>query len=182
MLSANSDTFKSSLPIWVSLLSFSFCLISLTRTNTAGLKRSGESGYPCLVSGIFVLFLNIARSPSFSPLWYWLWVCHKWPLLCWDMCPLYQLLKITSLLMVSLGLRYCVWAFSSCEQGLLSSCSTWASPCDGFSLCRAWALGPVGFSSCSSWALEHRLNVVVPGLSCAMACGIFLDQRLNQCL
>ena len=152
MLSANSDTFKSSLPIWVSLLSFSFCLISLTRTNTAGLKRSGESGYPCLVSGIFVLFLNLARSPSFSPLWYWLWVCHKWPLLCWDMCPLYQLLKITSLLMVSLGLRYCVWAFSSCEQGLLSSCSALASHGGGLSCCGAWASRCVSFSSSGTQA------------------------------
>ena len=80
------------------------------------------------------------------------------------------------------SLALCGLSDSCSEQGLLSSCSTWASPCDGFSLCRAWALGPVGFSSCSSWALEHRLNVVVPGLSCAMACGIFLDQRLNQCL
>ena len=152
MLSANSDTFKSSLPIWVSLLLFSFCLISLTRTNTAGLKRSGESGYPCLVSGIFVLFLNLARSPSFSPLWYWLWVCHKWPLLCWDMCPLYQLLKITSLLMVSLGLRYCVWAFSSCEQGLLSSCSALASHGGSLSCCGAWASRCVSFSSSGTQA------------------------------
>ena len=124
MLFANSDTFKSSLPIWVSLLSFSFCLISLARTITATLKRSGKNGHPCLVSGILVLFLNLARSPSFSPLWYWLWVCHKWPLLCWDVFPLYQLLKVISLLMASLGLRCCVWAFSSRgEQGLLSSCS-----------------------------------------------------------
>ena len=96
MLFANSDTFKSSLPIWVSLLSFSFCLISLARTITATLKRNGKNGYPCLVSGILVLFLNLARSPSFSSLWYWLWVCHKWPLLCWDMFPLYQLLKVIS--------------------------------------------------------------------------------------
>ena len=67
-MSANSDTFQSSLPIWVSVLSFSFCLISLARTITVTLKRSGENGYPCLVSGILVLFLNLARSPSFSPL------------------------------------------------------------------------------------------------------------------
>ena len=147
MLFANSDTFKSSLPIWVSLLSFSFCLISLARTITATLKRNGKNGYPCLVSGILVLFLNLARSPSFSPLWYWLWVCHKWPLLCWDMFPLYQLLKVISLLMASLGLRCCVWAFSSCgEQGLLSSCSVPASHGGGSSCCGAWALGRVSFS------------------------------------
>ena len=61
------------------------------------------------------------------------------------------------------GLR---WGFSSCgEQGLLSSCSMWASHCGGFSCCGAWALGCMGFSNCGmralwcdSWALEHRLN------------------------
>ena len=38
--------------------------------------------------------------------------------------------------------------FCSCrEQGLLSSCVTWASHCCGFSYCRAQALGRVGFSS-----------------------------------
>ena len=43
------------------------------------------------------------------------------------------------------------WVFSSCGvQGLLSSCSTWAPHCSGFSCCRIWALGCSGFSSCSA--------------------------------
>ena len=36
--------------------------------------------------------------------------------------------------------------FSSCgNQGLLSSCSTWASHCSGISCWAAWALGCMGF-------------------------------------
>ena len=48
-------------------------------------------------------------------------------------------------------------------------CGAWASHCGGFSCCRAWALG--------AWASV----VVVQGLSCSMACGIFLDQGSNPC-
>ena len=47
--------------------------------------------------------------------------------------------------------------------------------------CGAWALGHAGFSSCSSWTLEHRLKVVIQGLSCSAACGIFMDQGSNPC-
>ena len=37
-----------------------------------------------------------------------------------------------------------------------------------------------GFSCCEAWALEHAGSVIVlPGLSCPVACGIFLDQGLN---
>ena len=34
--------------------------------------------------------------------------------------------------------------------GLLSTCSTQASPCGGFACCGAWALGCLGCGSCSS--------------------------------
>ena len=69
-------------------------------------------------------------------------------------------------------------------RGLLSSYGVLASHCSGFSCCRAQALGHMGFSSCSSQALEHRLQcseraVVVNGLSCSKACGIFLGQGSN---
>ena len=48
---------------------------------------------------------------------------------------------------------------SSCgEQGLLSSCHTWASHCGGSSCCGARALGHMGFGSCGPQALKHRLN------------------------
>ena len=67
------------------------------------------------------------------------------------------------------------WAFSSCEWGLLCSCSVRASHCGGSS-CGLWALGHSGFSSCDSWALKLGSMVVVCGLSCSMTCGIFLGQ------
>ena len=41
-----------------------------------------------------------------------------------------------------LGLRWCTWAFSRCnERGLLLRCGARASHCSGFSRCRARALG-----------------------------------------
>ena len=57
-------------------------------------------------------------------------------------------------------------AFSSCfKQGLLSSCSAWASHCSGSSCCREWILGARasivvarGLSSCGFLALNHGLN------------------------
>ena len=71
--------------------------------------------------------------------------------------------------MAALGLRHFAWAFSSCgERGLLF---VW---CTGFSL--RWLL------SLQSTGCRRTLSVVVEhGLSCSVACGIFLDQGLNQC-
>ena len=61
--------------------------------------------------------------------------------------------------LAALGLRCCVWAFSSCgERGLLL-CGGPASHCGGFSCCGAQALGvwasvvvACGLSSCGAWA------------------------------
>ena len=52
-----------------------------------------------------------------------------------------------------------VGLFSSCgRQGLLSTCSAWASQWGGFSPGEAQAPGCVAFSSCGSPVPEHRLR------------------------
>ena len=46
------------------------------------------------------------------------------------------------LILAVLGLHHCMWVFSICsKQGLLSSCSAWASHCGSFSGCGTQALG-----------------------------------------
>ena len=54
------------------------------------------------------------------------------------------------ILLAPLGLRCCMWAFSSCsKQALLSSCGAQASHCSAFSYC--WAVSRcVAFSSCGA--------------------------------
>ena len=65
-------------------------------------------------------------------------------------------------------------AFSSCgKQGLLSSCSAWASHWGGFSCCGARVLGHTGSRILAEWP--------VLGLSCSLVCGIFLDLGSNLC-
>ena len=66
------------------LLLFLIWLLWLRLPNNTMLNRSGKSGHPCLVlefSGEHLAF--------YHQVWYWLWVCCKWSLLCWDMFPLY---------------------------------------------------------------------------------------------
>ena len=76
--------------------------------------------------------------------------------------------------------------FSSLASGGYSLAVGQALPLWWLLLLWSWALGHVGLSSCSMWAQElqpvgSRSHSVAAmhGLGCPMACGIFLDQRLN---
>ena len=85
------------------------------------------------------------------------------------------------LFLAVLGLPCCVRAFSSCrEWGLFSSCDPRASGYSGFSCYRAVSR-VLGLQSVVAVPRlqSTALMVAGPGLSCSVACGIFLDQGLE---
>ena len=77
-----------------------------------------------------------------------------------------KLINLLIYLLAALGLRCCVWAFSSCgERGLLFIAVRGLLIAVASLCCGALALGmraavivAHGLSSCGSWALERRLS------------------------
>ena len=110
MSSAKSESFIFSFPICIQFTSLS-SLIAVARTSKTMLNNSHDSGHPCLVP-------DLRGNVSVFHHWEWclLWVCHIWPLLCWDMFPLCSL---SGEFLSKMGVEFCqklflwlIWSLS----------------------------------------------------------------------
>ena len=61
MLSVNKDSFTSSFPIQIPVISFS-CLIAQAGISSAMLNRHSGSGHPCLVSDLMGKAVSLVHS------------------------------------------------------------------------------------------------------------------------
>ena len=91
-VSCKCDNFISPLSICIYFISFS-CLIAMDRASSTILNNSDQKKIKVTWMGILVFFLNSGGRLSALHHWIlcWPWFCHKWPLSCWDMFPLYPL-------------------------------------------------------------------------------------------
>ena len=78
----NSDSFISSLPVWVSFISLC-CLIFVARTSHTMLNKSGEGEHP-----YFLPDLRENHCIFSHWVWCWLWVFYMRLLLHWGVFPL----------------------------------------------------------------------------------------------
>uniref|UniRef100_A0A9L0S886 Uncharacterized protein n=1 Tax=Equus caballus TaxID=9796 RepID=A0A9L0S886_HORSE len=61
MSSANSESFTSSLLIWIPFIPFC-CVTALTKTSSTMLNKSGDRGHPCLVAVLRGMALSFCPS------------------------------------------------------------------------------------------------------------------------
>ena len=94
------------LPYQFGGLLFLCCLIAVARTSSTMLKKSGESGHPCLVPDLQGKALSFLSSMMF-----WLWVFHTRSFLCWDMFPLDLFCRDFVLFLNHEGMLYFVKCF-----------------------------------------------------------------------